>query len=683
MNKKVNRRDFLKSSIVVGGASLTVSSGAISLSSCSDKNGPRPTFTYITPPTEIKELQLLENNFVKVQIFSNAVIEVQDKKNEQHWKTYAAAIQDETVIRESQLWGRTGRGMGEQFPGRFIGSSKGNKLLFNLYDRQHIFHGSFLCEFTLQNEWLSFQLLEVDESLPSLVFPPPFESDALVMPNNGGRLIRNDRGSIYSGIYRRQFLQFFNALGMRFIAGLKGQNGWICAFDVKSVDAGAMMVNGQITPAWIRSMGKWKGYYKVSYSFTGNGYVGIAKRYRQYAINNGYFKSLREKIADNPEVNKLLGGRALQFMQYRGKGYETTKDDYWASDKQLEPYSKDQILFTFKDVLQKVKLAEQKMGFKKGMVLLRGWMHGGYDSAHPDIWPIESKLGSEEEFKEILNMRDKYLTVLHDNYQDFYPTTSSFPNGVVVRKNGRLMSGGLWFGKQCYIMNSRDSVKFAKRNMERLKYYAPSGHYVDCVPNNPLHESYEQGNEQTRVQDMQNKFNILKVFHDQNLVIGSERFGDFCIPVLHWIEHTQRRIEGESIPIWQLVFHDAVFTCSYNTFNKRTPYPSWMEDMLYGNFLRFWMPVNFGKSEPYKCESSAGWGSWQYTEEEFKNTYHVDEWHQKIGLEEMTSHEFISDDSKIEEVIYGNKYKITVNFDNKSRSINGEEYKPYGYTLEG
>lgn len=49
----------------------------------------------------------------------------------------------------------------------------------------------------------------------------------------------------------------------------------------------------------------------------------------------------------------------------------------------------------------------------------------------------------------------------------------------------------------------------------------------------------------------------------------------------------------------------------------------------------------------------------------------------------MTSHKFLSDDMKIEEVVYGDKYKMIVNFDNQNRIVNGREFRPYEYELEG
>ena len=681
MNKKVNRRDFLKSSTVLGTAAVSGSVASAMSSFVPEEKKVSSPDSYL-PSDEIRELQVLENDWMKVTIFSNGQIKAIDKKNQQAWETFAVAIQDETVIRESMLWGRDGRAMGEQFPARFDGSMEYDVIVFRMFGRQQNYLGVFSCQFKLEEEWLSFELVEVDDSVPSLVFPPPFKSKTLVLPIDGGKLLKNDSNSIYDGIYQRRFLQFFNGLGMRFIAGLDGENGWICAYHPNTVDAGAMQINHHITPAWLRSMDKWKSHYQVHYSFTSNNYVGIAKRYREYAIKQGIFISLKEKIAANPEVVKLLGGRALQFMQYWGKGDENIQEDYWATDSQVDTYRKEYLNFTFKEVMEKIRLAEKKLKFSKGMVLLRGWMHGGYDSAHPDIWPIESKLGTEEELKQIMQS-SKYLTVLHDNYQDFYSTAESFPRGVVHRKDGTLMSGGVWFGKQAYITNSRDGVKYAKRNVNQLLEIGPSGHFVDCVPNNPLHESYEPDNELSRLQDMQAKYDILKVFHDQTMVMGSEHFGDFCVPLLHWIEHSQARIEGETIPLWQLVFHDSVFACRYNTFDESKPYPSWLEDMLYGNFLRFWIPLEFGTDEEYKFSYLIGWGGGAYTEDDFKSTYHVDKWHQKIGLEEMTSHRFLTDDNKVEEAIYGDKYRIIVNFDENPRSVDGKKLKPFDYKLEG
>ena len=82
------------------------------------------------------------------------------------------------------------------------------------------------------------------------------------------------------------------------------------------------------------------------------------------------------------------------------------------------------------------------------------------------------------------------------------------------------------------------------------------------------------------------------------------------------------------------------------------------------------------------CEFLTGWGSWDYTEQQFIDIFHVDEWHKKIGLEEMILHAFLTEDMKAEEVFYGDRYKMTFNFDNQARSINGKEYKPYEYRIE-
>jgi len=671
----MERRDFLKSSAFLG---ITTAGGALT-SFSSGCNRIESKFSYFSPPATTETLQWLENEKLKVEILSNGVIRAVDKKNNHEWKTFAAAIQDETVIDEGKLWSRRERAMGEQYPARFAGKKEGDNFRFVVYDRQHLQRGTFLCRYTLEKEWLVFQLLEADDSLPSLVFPPPFESESLILPIEGGQWLKNDEVNIF----QRMYLQFFSSLGMRFFAGLRGEKGWLCAFDVNTADAGAMLVNGQIAPAWVRSMGQWKSHYRVQYCFTGGGYVGIAKQYRCYALEKGMLKTLREKREENPEVDKMLGGRALQFMNLYGPGYETSRDEYWIKESDFEAWRKKNLNFTFRQVLDKVNLAREKMGFKKGMILLRGWMHGGMDSTHPDIWPPDPELGTIGELKAIMDLRHEYITALHDNYQDFYPLTPSFPKGVIVRKDGTLMSGGLWAnGHQCYMTNSRDSVRYARRNWEYVKTLNPSGYFVDTTACNALYESYEKGNEQTRLQDMQYKYELLKIFYDNHLLVGSENFGDFVVPVIHWFEHRQKRKEGTTIPLWQLVFHDCAFTSRYDVFCPETPYPSWLEDMLYGNFLRFWVPREFGEGKSYRTDHTTGWGNWHYTDEEFKNSYHVDEWHALTGMEEMTSHRFLTEDKKVEEAIYGNRYRIVVNFDHRQREVEGIKLKAYDYYIE-
>jgi hypothetical protein len=108
-----------------------------------------------------------------------------------------------------------------------------------------------------------------------------------------------------------------------------------------------------------------------------------------------------------------------------------------------------------------------------------------------------------------------------------------------------------------------------------------------------------------------------------------------------------------------------------------------MEDMLYGDFLRFWAPVNFGGAEPYECDFVAGWGRWRYSEDEFKSTYHVDEWHARVGLEEMTSHSVLTEDGQVEETVYGDNLRMTANFSAEERVVDGRRLEPYGYLLEG
>ncbi len=75
-----------------------------------------------------------------------------------------------------------------------------------------------------------------------------------------------------------------------------------------------------------------------------------------------------------------------------------------------------------------------------------------------------------EEFKDLLTIpEDTIISSIHDNYLDIYEDNPSFPGGVIVRPNGQYMTGGIWSARQCYILNSRNSLGYLKRNWEHLK----------------------------------------------------------------------------------------------------------------------------------------------------------------------------------------------------------------------
>ena len=87
------------------------------------------------------------------------------------------------MVEVGQVWLTTTRDQTLQYPGRFFGRLEGDNISFELLGRQDRLVGRFLCHVALDGAWLVFRILEVDDSIPSLAYPPPLQSDAIVLPN--------------------------------------------------------------------------------------------------------------------------------------------------------------------------------------------------------------------------------------------------------------------------------------------------------------------------------------------------------------------------------------------------------------------------------------------------------------------------------------------------------------------
>lgn len=192
------------------------------------------------------------------------------------------AIQDKSEIEEGQVWMRNGRGQHDQYPGRFSGENSGDTVTFALTAPQNRIMGRFKCSIRLEGKWLVYHIFDIEESIPSLVFPPPIKSDAIVLPMGVGRIIRNkESGNIYS----RYLYPLYTRLNMRWIGGLKDNSAWIGIFDRGFEDSCALVANRTAAPAWMRSLSSWKHYYIFRITFMKGNYVDLAKTYRDWFEN--------------------------------------------------------------------------------------------------------------------------------------------------------------------------------------------------------------------------------------------------------------------------------------------------------------------------------------------------------------------------------------------------------------
>ena len=298
---------------VLGMAALSLSSACLA---CAQAPSGPPGVAAALPPltyhhgadAQVTVLKTLENSHLAVKIYSNSAIEIEDRVNGRNWKTGPVAIQDKTVVEVGQVWLTTTRDQTLQYPGRFFGRLEGDNISFELLGRQDRLVGRFLCHVALDGAWLVFRILEVDDSIPSLAYPPPLQSDAIVLPKGAGEILREpERGNNFS----RQISPFFTRLNMRWLGGMRGDAAWIGIFDDGFEDAAALVANRTATPIFMRSLNRWSHPYSYRLRFVKGDYVDLAKIYRQWIIDRGEFVSLAQKMKANPDLQSFLGGRAF------------------------------------------------------------------------------------------------------------------------------------------------------------------------------------------------------------------------------------------------------------------------------------------------------------------------------------------------------------------------------------
>lgn len=614
----------------------------------------------------VAKLQELENDYLSFTWFSDASACIVDRRNKAKWRMGPVAIQDESPIDVGEVWVRTERSICEQYPGRFAGRRDGAGITFNVIDQLKIERGSFHDVATLDGPWLNFKLSEIDRRLPSLVFPPPIQCTSLVLPVGIGKWIRQP-------VLVREFLPLFSRLNMRWFGGLAGDNCWMALFpDDNFVDGGAMLAEMSVSPTWLTSLGEWTPR-TVRYTFSTGGYVKLAKMYRDWAITNKLHRSLKEKIKETPAVANLARGRMISLMVADARHPASYKEDLLQSAGN-DPLRGSGVRVNFTHAQTKQVISRlSASGLQHALVNIRGWINGGYDYSHPDPFPPESALGSWTQLEGICHTPDPITVALHDNYQDMYDHVPSWPVGIIRRKDGRLMRGGYWAGGQAYILNARDGLEYAQRNWEQLSRLGPRAMFLDTASAVQVYQSYEAGNLLTRAQDMHYKQSLLQFFKSKGLALGSEEGADFAIPYADWFENRHVRTPRETIPIWPLVFHDAVLCGRYTNSDiwaqggaARNPYPEWLLDMLWGYFL---------------ISSAHNFNQWPKAAEHIRNTLHVDRWFSHVATSVMVDHHFLTSDCSLELTSFSTGDSIAVNFSPEPLSYLGRTISPHGFSI--
>ena len=411
-----------------------------------------------------------------------------------------------------------------------------------------------------------------------------------------------------------------------------------------------------IGPRWLHTLGRF-GYPRVvRMSFFENGnYVDMAKRYRRYVMDTGLFVSLKEKIARTPDVARLMGTPHVRASIFRDIKPES--DRFNKTDD-----SKNHSFATFAERANQLRELK-KLGLGDLIVTVSGWPHLGYDHQHPDPFPPPEKAGGWEGLKQLYDTTEQlgYLFMMHDQYRDYYVDAPSYDPQFAIHEEdptsqpvafagsrfGDTKEGTIPFmnhwdgGKQTYL-NSRFQLGHLQKNNQLLFDHGirQQGTYIDVIGYIPPDQDFNPEHPTTRSDAMRGQIAMMNWARHNLGIVSTEAGSDWVIPYVDVINYSGGGSKAISIPLHSLVYHDAVVS-TFGSANVQTL----LRGILAGGVPE--MPlVQTGVDSQIMSLVRV-----------------MAALHKRVGLLEMTKHEFLNDKFRKERTTFADGTNVTVDWD--------------------
>lgn len=423
-----------------------------------------------------------------------------------------------------------------------------------------------------------------------------------------------------------------------------------------------------IGPRWRAALGQF-GYprtTRLSFFERGN-YVDMAKRYRRYVMDSGLFVSLREKIARTPGVENLIGTPQTRTGILRNLTPES--DRYDTKDP-----SKNYSLTTFDERARQLRELKAK-GVNRLLVMASGWAHLGYDRQHPDPLPPPEKAGGWEGLKRLADTCRElgYTFVLHDQYRDYYLDAASYDPQFAVHeeditsqpqafagsrfgdwKEGYLPFMRHWDGGPQNYLNARFQLGHLLKNYQLIFDHSikPQGIYIDVIGYVPPDEDFNPEHPTTRTDAMNGQIAMLNWSRNNLGVTLTEAGSDWVVPFVDSINSSGANGKTIPVPLYNLVYHDAVII-SYGSRNAADQ-TNLLRGMLGGGVPE--MPVAPTADD----------------EKNMSLIRQMAELNKRVGLTEMTNHEFLDKNFRQERTTFSDGTTVTVDWDKNSVTVSPE-----------
>jgi hypothetical protein len=418
-----------------------------------------------------------------------------------------------------------------------------------------------------------------------------------------------------------------------------------------------------IGPRWRSQLDRF-GYLRSGRMvfFANGNYVDMAKRYRRYVQETGLFVSLKEKIARTPAVGDLFGIPQTRVSIFRNL---TPASDRYDTKDPTKNYS----LTTFDERAKQLRELKAK-GIDNLLVYVSGWPHLGYDRQHPDPLPPPEKAGGWEGMKRLIETCRElgYKVIFHDQYRDYYLDAPSYNEQFAVHeedtnlppqqfpgsrfgdsKQGQIPLMRHWDGGPQAYLNARFQLGHLLKNYQLFSDHgiATQGIYIDVIGYVPPDQDFNPEHPTTHTDAMRGQIDMMN-WSRQNLgIVATESGADWVIPYVDIINQSGGGSKAILVPLYQLVYHDAVIT-SFGARDQKTL----LQGILFG-----------GQPELPFTPSD------EKTMALIKTMMTL---HKRVGQLEMTRHEFLDAEFKKERTTFADGTTVTVDWNTNTFRIEPE-----------
>ena len=429
------------------------------------------------------------------------------------------------------------------------------------------------------------------------------------------------------------------------------------------------------------------------------GYVEIAKAYREIARRRGLFESVAEKQQRNPATAKMIGAADFKpFTLYRyapGSRRNQTEKEIVSST------------FTFDEVAQLAEHFKNDLGIDRAMIVVAGWITGGYDGTHPDVLPAAPESGGNDGLA-ATSRRVKalgYLFGLHDNYTDFYRRAPSWSEDFIAKgQDGSLVKGGIWAGGQAYLICQRKSLELAQRPQNIpgvFRLFSPDVYFVDCLLAMVPRVCQDPKHPITKTEDVQLKLDLGDFTRRQPSLYGSEEGNESGVAHADYFEgilgkKTASHVAGADavIPLFELVYGDAVPMLPHQS-ERLGPdnAEQFLDHVLYAEMPVYRFGVHRYWTDPAQDFHPAAGSEaklvyargerWGHYDRFIKNSYEVlSHVNRLTATLPMTDHRFLTPDRLVERTRFGDDVEITVNYGAADYAAGDAVLPQYGFLVK-